>query len=162
MTLDSQTAVLIAGLLAQSIVGCNDGGSSDHDAMSDEDMHADESGEAPIGPPTGSACPPGSALSYENFGKDFMESYCKRCHSSELMGLERNGASEGHDFDVLEGILPVAEHIDQYAAAGPDAVNTKMPPTAPRPTEEERYRLGEWLACELAALELDGVALEEI
>ncbi len=39
------------------------------------------------------------------------------------------------------------DDIDTIAAAGPDAVNTEMPPDTPAPTEEERRKLGEWLAC---------------
>jgi hypothetical protein len=40
-----------------------------------------------------------------------------------------------------------SEHIDEQAAAGPDHVNTSMPPSGPRPSEAERRQLGEWLAC---------------
>ncbi len=100
--------------------------------------------------PTGSTCPPDSTLTYENFGADFMEAYCTRCHSRELIGLERHGAPDDHNFDPLEGILDEAEHVDSYAAAGPDATNTLMPPSGDSPSEDERRDLGEWIACELA------------
>jgi uncharacterized membrane protein len=102
------------------------------------------------GGPTGSTCPEGSTLSYETFGQEFMDAYCTRCHASDLTGDDRNGAPLNHDFDTKAGILAVADHIDEQAAAGPDNVNTAMPPRAPKPTEEERRQLGEWLACELA------------
>jgi uncharacterized membrane protein len=102
------------------------------------------------GAPTGSTCPDGSTLTYESFGAQFMDDYCTRCHSSELTGEDRNGAPLNHDFDTLAGVLAVADHIDEEAAAGPDSVNTAMPPRAPKPTEEERRQLGEWLACEVA------------
>ena len=36
------------------------------------------------------------------------------------------------------------------AAAGPDAVNTLMPPDGDKPTEEQRRQLGQWLACATA------------
>lgn len=102
------------------------------------------------GLPTNAACPIGSTLTYEGFGKPFAESYCTRCHSSELSGADRNGAPDGHDFDSLEGIVAVADHVDEYAAAGPDATNEIMPPSDPRPSLAERQMLGEWLACEMA------------
>src|SRR6188472_660784 len=98
---------------------------------------------------TESICPPMSNLSYASFGRDFMSSYCTRCHSSSLSGSDRNEAPVGHDFDTLEGILEAAEHIDEYAAAGPAGINTAMPPSSPSPSEEERRKLGEWLACEI-------------
>lgn len=78
-----------------------------------------------------------------------MEKYCTRCHSSELKGSARNGAPLYHDFDSLLGILVVANHVDEYTAAGPEAVNEMMPPDGIEPTLEERTQLGEWLACEL-------------
>jgi len=102
------------------------------------------------GVPTQSVCPPGSTLTYDTFGRPFMESYCTRCHSSTLSGSARMGAPEFHDFDTRNGIIAVAEHVDEYAGAGPAAVNTIMPPSGARPAEAERRQLGEWLACELA------------
>jgi hypothetical protein len=53
-----------------------------------------------------------------------------------------------HDFDTLDGIKPVANHVDEYAAAGPSTTNELMPEGAgPRPSLAERQMLGEWLAC---------------
>ena len=99
--------------------------------------------------PTGAACPPGSPLTYDNFARPFMEAYCTRCHASTLSGEARMGAPLFHDFDTESGILDVGDHIDEEAAAGPNAVNELMPPDGARPTEMERFQLGEWLACEL-------------
>jgi len=100
-----------------------------------------------FGPPTESVCATGSTLTYDNFGKPFMESYCTRCHSSELVGAERMGAPSFHDFDTLFGIMAVSDHIDETAAYGPAAENHSMPPSGDRPTAEERRLLGEWIAC---------------
>lgn len=101
--------------------------------------------------PTGSTCPSDSTLTYDNFGAPFMDAYCTRCHSSELVGGDRHGAPSDRNFDTLEGIIDSAERIDKQAAAGPDAVNTFMPRDGgDAPSEEERRDLGEWLACELA------------
>ena len=100
-----------------------------------------------FGPPTESTCPDGSTLTYNNFGKNFMTKYCTRCHSSELTGADRQGAPSFHDFDTLYGIKAVSNHIDETTAAGPAAVNDGMPIDGPSPTKDERYQLGEWIAC---------------
>ena len=47
----------------------------------------------------------------------------------------------------MQGVRLVANHIDRYAAAGPDAVNEIMPENGDAPSEAERRKLGEWLAC---------------
>lgn len=130
----------------------------DHDNDDDEcaegadDGHHDCDEEGEFGPPTQSTCPDTSTLTYESFGKPFMEKYCTKCHASTLIGDARQGAPLFHDFDSLEGILPVADHVDQKAAAGPAATNELMPAVDPKPTLEERKQLGEWLACELAKM----------
>lgn len=113
------------------------------------DDHAEPGGhhDGEEGAPSGATCPPGSTLTYETFAKDFFDGYCTRCHSSDKTDDARQGAPLGHDFDTEEGVLAVAEHVDAYAAAGPDSVNTRMPPSNPRPSEAERRQLGEWLAC---------------
>jgi uncharacterized membrane protein len=103
-----------------------------------------------LGPPTESVCPPGgTTLRYENFAKPFMETYCNRCHHSELTGLARMGAPTFHDFDTYFGIRGVASHVDETTAAGPAVINRGMPPDNPKPTDEERFMLGEWIACDL-------------
>ncbi len=106
--------------------------------------------EKPLfGPPTESVCPPTQTLSYENFGKPFMENYCTECHDSQKRGEDRQGATSFHDFDTIYGIRAVSEHIDLTSAAGPTGiVNDSMPPDGdPTPTLEEREQLGEWIAC---------------
>jgi len=37
--------------------------------------------------------------------------------------------------------------MDELAGAGPDAVNTSMPEDDPRPNEDARRKLSEWLTC---------------
>ena len=61
------------------------------------------------------------------FGKRFMDKYCINCHDSELKHAMRNGAPLYHDFDTLEGVLEVPDHIDQQAGIGPKAHNDFMP-----------------------------------
>jgi uncharacterized membrane protein len=125
-------------------------------ACSEESETCEEEAEtAPS--PSGATCPAGSTLTYENFGKPFMEKYCTSCHSSTLRGEEaRQCAPEGHDFDTEMGILGVASHIDWLAASGPTATNTEMPPSGAKPTAEERTNLGIWLACVRSGGPADG------
>jgi uncharacterized membrane protein len=107
--------------------------------------------------PSGATCDPAAGLTYEGFAKPFMTSYCTRCHASTLSGAARNNAPAGHDFDTYLGIMAVADHVDEHAAAGPSAVNEEMPPSDPKPTLDERKKLGTWLACESAFLADGGV-----
>jgi uncharacterized membrane protein len=116
------------------------------------DKHAE-----PEGDPSDAVCPSAAAPTYASFGRAFMTSYCTRCHSSTLAGAARSGAPAGHDFDSRLGVIAVAEHVDEYAAAGPTVTNETMPPSDPRPTVEERRQLGAWLACELAFIADGGV-----
>jgi mono/diheme cytochrome c family protein len=97
---------------------------------------------------SGATCPDNSTLTYDNFGKEFFQSYCLGCHSEDLSGAARGGAPGDHNFDTAELIREQIDHIDETAAAGPDAVNTFMPPSGKQPSEEERKKLGEWLACD--------------
>jgi hypothetical protein len=148
-TLLRVVAALCFGCLPLGLA-CNDDHDDDHaeDGGDDHDDAHEES--APVGPASGATCPDDAGmLTYEDFGQPFMEAYCTRCHSSELSGDARNSAPAGHDFDTLEGILLVGDHVDQLAAVGPESSNMVMPPTNPKPTLEEREMLGQWLACEL-------------
>jgi hypothetical protein len=113
--------------------------------------------------PTGTVCPDPDpmTLTYDNFGKPFMTTYCTMCHDQHLTLSKRNGAPLEHDFDTLEGVLEPVGHIDEQAGWGPDAHNDFMPtkrcPSVPggpldtnckQPTGEERTKLALWLACE--------------
>jgi uncharacterized membrane protein len=98
---------------------------------------------------SGSTCPPGTTLTYDNFGRTFFASYCTRCHSSEKVAADRDGAPTGYDWDVYESIAQHGDLIDAMAAGGPRQINRTMPPGEPRPSDAERRELGRWLACEL-------------
>ena len=104
--------------------------------------------ESVLGPPTGTTCPQGSTLTYASFGQQFMATYCTGCHATTLTGEARMGAPAFHDFDTIEGIRAVANHIDETAGAGPEATNESMPPGGNTPTLAERRMLAEWLACQ--------------
>ena len=90
------------------------------------------------GTPTGSTCPSDSALTYDNFGQGFFQTNCLVCHGA-------NGP-ESPKFDTVEQIRANTSDIDKDAAAGPNAVNTKMPDGG-SVAEADRRKLGEWLAC---------------
>ena len=100
-----------------------------------------------------------------NFGKPFMDKYCTSCHSSVLPNSKRNGAPLFHDFDSLFGVLEVPDHIDEQTGWGPKAHINFMPgdgtggrcpsvqggpldEDCPEPTDDERTKVAEWIACE--------------
>jgi hypothetical protein len=130
-----------------TISACKDDNAADHE-------HGDEHGDehnpnAMVGPLTGATCPDGSTLSYDNFGKQFMQNYCLTCHSMSVTGTARNGAPPDHNFDELASIALLKNHIDELAGSGPSATNEMMPPAiaTKKPTTDERKQLSEWLAC---------------
>jgi len=101
------------------------------------------------GTPTESACPTANAPTYDNFGRDFMTKYCSGCHASTA--TDRHGAPTSQTYDSEADVRMHALDIDLVAAAGPNANNTAMPeldgPVHVAPTDAERLRLGEYLAC---------------
>ncbi len=98
------------------------------------------------GGPTGAVCPDDSALTYDDFGRQFFATNCNLCHGAA--SPDRMGAPTSYTFDTVEQIRVHADEIDMLSAAGPDATNTLMPPEGfPAPSEEDRQKLGEWLAC---------------
>jgi len=89
-----------------------------------------------LGDATGSTCPSDSSLKYGNFGQSFIQTNCLACHA----------AAESPKLNTLADIRAHLSEIDRAAAAGPNSVNTYMPDGRSVP-EEERRKLGEWLAC---------------
>jgi uncharacterized membrane protein len=94
-------------------------------------------------------CPSSAdAATAQNFGTAFMQTYCVSCHSQSVTGTARAGATVGVDFDTLDDVRRQRVLIDTHAAVGPSASNTEMPPASrPQPTQQEREKLGQWLAC---------------
>lgn len=99
---------------------------------------------------SGATCPTANPPTYDTFGKTFFDTYCTSCHSSARSGAARGGAPVGRDYDTLAGIREELADIDAESAAGPDATNTAMPPGIPKPSDDDRRKLGEFLACEKA------------
>ena len=99
--------------------------------------------------PSGAVCPTTDPPTYASFGDAFFEANCRGCHSANA--TSRHGAPGDQNYDSEAEIKRHAADIDGVAAAGPDATNDSMPelgsvvPTAP--TQAERERLGEYLAC---------------
>ncbi|MBL8973019.1 MAG: hypothetical protein JNK56_20700 [Myxococcales bacterium] len=125
------------------------GGTSTTDATSGALTSSSSSGEPT--PTTGEAawaslderpCPADSILSSENFGAPFMLTYCNGCHSKGLAADERADAPLGMNFDTLADVRTHAPRIWLRAADH----NASMPPYG-APAQDERTRLGEWLAC---------------
>jgi hypothetical protein len=130
--------------------GCGDDDSDEHDPGDHDDEHGDHDHSKPVGPPSEAECPnpDESDLTYDNFAKGFFSEYCNRCHSADVKGDKRMNAPADHNFDTLEQIELLQDHIDQMAAAG-KKTNTTMPPSDPKPSLEDRKKLGEWIACGL-------------
>jgi hypothetical protein len=136
-------AVLLPVLMGQGDEEEHGCGGGHDDGGHDDGGHV----EGELGPPTGTECPPASTLTYEGFGRPFLQSYCLRCHSGSVTGAAREGAPADHNFDTLIEAQGLADHIDRKAGSGPDATNESMPIGDPEPTLEERQQLAQWLAC---------------
>ena len=87
-----------------------------------------------------------SELTYENFGDNFFQSYCLRCHSATLVGdVARSDAPVGINYDTIEGVREFAPRIRLRAGQLGD-----MPPLlalVPKPSAEERRTLIQWIDC---------------
>jgi hypothetical protein len=82
-------------------------------------------------------CPQGgTALTYENFGKEFIATWCLECHG----GTDAHSSRAFTDVDSIR-----AESADIFRNAARD--NTTMPPGPDDPPQDQRYKLAEWLAC---------------
>jgi uncharacterized membrane protein len=87
-------------------------------------------------------CPTqGTTLTYDNFGKGFIDGNCQRCHGASTSN--RNGAPSDFDFGTVDRVRAHKDRI--FARAAED--NVTMPPGPDDPPEPERKKLGEWLAC---------------
>lgn len=147
-------AVLLASLL--SLSSCSkehDPGDTDTTSTGTTAASTSSTGTAATTGPTGGPagdypslderpCPEDSILTAENFGAPFMLTHCTGCHHASLKEGERAGAPLGVDFETLTKVRAQAAKI--WARAGDQ--NATMPPVGP-PAQDERTRLGEWLAC---------------
>lgn len=126
---------LLSSLLALALVGAGCG------STSDEHEHEHSGG-------SGATCPTTGAPTAQSFGNAFLANYCTSCHSVSVKGSARGGAPTDVNFDTLEDVRKWATDMDTHAAAGPNGTHTEMPPAPlPAPTQAEREKLGQWLAC---------------
>ena len=90
-----------------------------------------------------STCPPGGTdLTFDDFGKPFLDKYCNYCHGADV--LDRQSAPPAYVFEKPEQIEKWADRIYIRSAGA----NDSMPPGPDDPPREERDKLAEWLACE--------------
>jgi len=97
------------------------------------------------GCPTGQedpVCVHDPPLTYDNFGRGFMDQFCNGCHSSIVPVEDRNGAPLDYDFDSYEGVVYWADKIK------PSTDNGVMPPGG-GPTEDELATFDEWMHCQV-------------
>jgi len=86
----------------------------------------------PNAPPTSDVtCPPGSTLTYDNFGKVLIGDNCLECHAGK----------DNPRLDSQEAVAKNAQAIISVAVT-----TTKMPKNGDMVTDE-RQMLGDWLAC---------------
>lgn len=90
----------------------------------------------------GAPCPPGgTTLTYDNFGRPFLDANCQWCHASTV--TDRHGAPDFVTFDTQDDVHARLDRIF-VRAAGP---NTTMPPGPDDPPADARAQLAEWLSC---------------
>jgi uncharacterized membrane protein len=83
-------------------------------------------------------------LTYDNFGRGYLEMHCNGCHSSLLPEAHRVGAPANVDFDNKSMVLEWADRIEARATGD---LPTMPPGGGPTPTEVAQ--LEEWLYCTL-------------
>jgi hypothetical protein len=98
------------------------------------------SSEAGTAPDAGDAGAPGGdggacTSTYENFGRQFMTTYCTGCH----MGAR---APRMVMLDTLANVMRNKTAVKRVAVT-----MTIMPESGPKPTAAEREKLGQWLDC---------------
>lgn len=100
-----------------------------------------------------SECTHDPELTYDNFGKPFLQAYCNGCHSSLVPDGLRNDAPVGIDFDTYESVLRWRTRIDirtTVSEGGQSPEGTQIMPPGGGPTELEYELFHEWLACSVA------------
>lgn len=80
-----------------------------------------------------------AALTYEAFGKAFLQTYCVGCHAGPR-------APDGVDLSTLAGVKANKSEVVAHAVRTPRS-KPMPPPSSRQPTAAERARLGEWLSC---------------
>ncbi len=87
-------------------------------------------------------CPPDSLLTYENFGEQLMLDHCTGCHGDAVAQGDRQGAPVDVNLTTHAQVHDWLELV--YERSADD--NTSMP-VVDNMDPDDRYRLGDWLAC---------------
>ena len=82
-----------------------------------------------------------TALTYDNFGQDFFDTWCQSCHAANQ--TNRNGAPDDIFFDTRDDIYRLRTQVYAQAAG----TNASMPIGPHGPSDSEREKLADWLAC---------------
>ena len=88
------------------------------------------------------ACPPDSVATQTNFGMPFVTTWCTSCHGVHVPASLRHGAPMEINLDTVDDVR--ARLAQVYIQAADDFI--AMPPVG-GPDGDERYLLGDWLAC---------------
>lgn len=90
--------------------------------------------------PDAAMCAEAPVVTYDNFGRGFLNAYCQGCHASTA--TSRGGAPDDVTFDTRAEVHTLAPRILARAAGA----SPTMPP-AGGVLEEEREALEIWLRC---------------
>jgi uncharacterized membrane protein len=108
-------------------------GPLDASATSDAGNPASDAGPKSDAGPSGDAG--ACALTYDNFGKQFLTAYCTGCHAGVL-------AQHMVQLDTLAGVQKNKAAVKRAAVT-----SSAMPERNPKPTSADRQKLGQWLDC---------------
>ncbi|MGH7284184.1 MAG: hypothetical protein ACRELY_21875 [Polyangiaceae bacterium] len=82
-----------------------------------------------------------TAVTYDNFAQDFFDTWCQSCHAANQ--TNRNGAPDDIFFDTRDDIYRLRSQVYAQAAG----TNSSMPIGAHGPSDSDREKLADWLAC---------------
>jgi cytochrome c5 len=91
--------------------------------------------------PSNLTCSTGSALTYSSFGSSFLLKYCRSCHSSSVVGVDRRGATVASNFDSA-----VDAQVWRSAILGRISGGKKMPPAGDIDAQDLKAAK-DWLGC---------------
>jgi hypothetical protein len=91
----------------------------------------------------GQGCVVDRGTTYDDFGREFIDAFCIRCHSEDVTDDDRMGAPPNANYDTIEGVRERLSFMYSYAGDN----NVFMPISPPMPSRLDRMRFGAWLAC---------------
>jgi len=70
--------------------------------------------------------------------RSFFDTYCTRCHSTTVLGSDRNGAPAAVNFNDCDGVLARRDRVVQVLGSG------YMPPADPKPGDGDKDLVRQW------------------